>query len=47
MWRAVFIVKKNQGQNVKIQTQTSFDLYDLKNVTTKYFENSFKSTHFS
>ena len=39
--------KKNQGQNLKIQPWTSFKVNDLKNGSTKCFENNLKSTHFS
>ena len=38
--------KKFWGRNLKIQPQTSFDLNNLKNGATKYFENSLKSMHF-
>ena len=38
--------KKIWGRNLKIQPQTSFDLNNLKNGATQYFENSLKSMHF-
>ena len=39
--------KKNQGQNLKTQAWTSFKVNDLKNGSTKCFENNLKSTHFT
>ena len=39
--------KKNIGQNIKIQPQTSFDLNNFKEGPAKYFENSLKATYFS
>ena len=37
------MITKFGGHSLKIQHQSSFDLYDLKNGMHKYFENSLKS----